>query len=158
MYTIFAELLRKNNVTVADVSRATGINQSTFSNWKARNNLLSGKNAKLVADYFHVSVDYLMTGNSENSHLETSETKIDAFEKLMNSMGWIVDDANSTYEKVIIEKSGLKLETDLDTIEDIAEKTAQFVNNALLEVIQKKLSSDFIYPESNVKSSDSKVS
>lgn len=62
MYEVFLKLLAKKGVTTADVSRATGINQSTFANWKKRNNLLSGKNAKLVADYFDVSVDFLMTG------------------------------------------------------------------------------------------------
>ena len=60
MYERFEELLRKNGVSVADIVRATGINHSTLSNWKKRNNLISGKNAKLIADYFNVSVDYLM--------------------------------------------------------------------------------------------------
>lgn len=62
MYSIFETLLERDHVTVADVSRATGINQSTLSNWKRRNNLISGKNAQLIADYFGVSVDYLMNG------------------------------------------------------------------------------------------------
>ena len=60
MYSIFEMLLKKNGVSVADVSRATGISQSTLSNWKKRNNFLTAKNAKLIADYFGVSVDFLM--------------------------------------------------------------------------------------------------
>lgn len=60
MYSIFERLLKERGVTVADVCRATGIRQSTMSNWKARNNKLSAKNAELVADFFNVSVDYLM--------------------------------------------------------------------------------------------------
>lgn len=59
MYSIFLELLALRGVTVADVSRATGISQSTFSNWKQRNNMLSAKNARLVAEYFGVTVSYL---------------------------------------------------------------------------------------------------
>lgn len=62
MYEIFLYLLAQKGVTTADVSKATGINQSTFANWKKRRNCLSAKNARLVADYFGVSVDYLMTG------------------------------------------------------------------------------------------------
>lgn len=60
MYDIFERLLGERGATVADVCRATGIRQSTLSNWKKRNNKLSAKNAELIADYFGVSVDFLM--------------------------------------------------------------------------------------------------
>ena len=63
MYSVFENLLKLHGVTVADVSKATGIRQSTLSNWKKRNNLISAKYARIIADYFGVSVDYLMTGN-----------------------------------------------------------------------------------------------
>ncbi len=65
MYDIFERLLQMNGVTTADVCKATGIGQSTMSNWKNRRNLISGKNAQLIADYFNVSVDYLMTGKEK---------------------------------------------------------------------------------------------
>ena len=60
MYEIFEILLKAHHKTVADVCRATGINQSTLSNWKKRRNLLAPKNAQLIADYFGVTLDYLM--------------------------------------------------------------------------------------------------
>ena len=62
MYEIFEQLLQKFGVTTYQVSKATGIGQSTFSSWKSRRNLIGGDKAKLIADYFGVSVDYLMTG------------------------------------------------------------------------------------------------
>jgi len=65
MYEVFEQLLQKFGVTTADVCKATGIGQSTMSNWKSRRNLISGKNAQLIADYFNVSVDYLMTGKEK---------------------------------------------------------------------------------------------
>ena len=65
MYEVFEQLLQKFGVTTADVCKATGIGQSTMSNWKNRRNLISGKNAQLIADYFGVSVDYLMTGKEK---------------------------------------------------------------------------------------------
>ena len=65
MYEIFEQLLQKFGVTTADVCKSTGIGQSTMSNWKNRRNLISGKNAQLIADYFGVSVDYLMTGKEK---------------------------------------------------------------------------------------------
>ena len=65
MYEVFEQLLQKFGVTTADVCKTTGIGQSTMSNWKSRRNLISGKNAQLIADYFGVSVDYLMTGKEK---------------------------------------------------------------------------------------------
>lgn len=76
MYEIFEQLLQKYNVTTYQVSKATGISQSTFSNWKNRRNLLSPDKAKLIADYFGVSLDYLMTGK------EDSEEKKNPFSDL----------------------------------------------------------------------------
>ena len=37
MYEIFRQLLKAKGLTVADVSKGTGISQSTLSNWKKRN-------------------------------------------------------------------------------------------------------------------------
>ena len=37
MYEIFQLLLEQKGVSIADVSRETGIGLSTFSNWKKRN-------------------------------------------------------------------------------------------------------------------------
>ena len=65
MYEVFEHLLQKFGVTTAEVCKATGIGQSTMSNWKSRRNMISGKNAQLIADYFGVSVDYLMTGREK---------------------------------------------------------------------------------------------
>ena len=87
MYEIFEQLLQKFCVTTADVCKSTGIGQSTMSNWKNRRNLISGKNAQLIADYFGVSVDYLMTGKEkeggETYYLndETREIAQEIFEK-----------------------------------------------------------------------------
>lgn len=62
MYEVFEQLLQKFGVTTYQVSKATGIAQSTFSSWKNRKNLISGEKAKIIADYFGITVDYLMTG------------------------------------------------------------------------------------------------
>ena len=86
MYEVFEQLLQKFGVTTADVCKATGIGQSTMSNWKSRRNLISGKNAQLIADYFHISVDYLMTGEEKeggekyNLNDETAKMAQEIFE------------------------------------------------------------------------------
>ncbi|MFR5684982.1 MAG: helix-turn-helix domain-containing protein, partial [Clostridia bacterium] len=51
----------------ADVSKATGISKSTFSDWKSGRSKPKQEKLQKIADYFGVSVDYLMTGkNSSN--------------------------------------------------------------------------------------------
>lgn len=77
MYEIFEQLLQEHGVTTADVCKATGIGQSTMSNWKSRRNLISGKNARLIADYFGVSVDYLMSGKEPSSDFLYSDENAD---------------------------------------------------------------------------------
>lgn len=62
MYEIFEQLLQRYGVTTYKVSKDTGIGQSTFSNWKAKRNLVGPEVGKKIADYFGVSLDYLMTG------------------------------------------------------------------------------------------------
>ena len=74
MYEVFLWLLDRDGVTVADVCKATGINQSTLSNWKYRGNLLSGKNAQKIAEYFNVSVDFLMTGKEIEHKTESGKS------------------------------------------------------------------------------------
>lgn len=60
MYEIFEQLLQKNGVTSYKVSKDTGISQTTLSSWK--NGKITPKVDKLqkIADYFNVTVDYLM--------------------------------------------------------------------------------------------------
>ena len=74
MYKIFQYLLDLNNVSVADVCRATGISQSTMSNWKSRDTCISVKNAQKIADYFGVSLEYLMTGKGEPKESQSGKT------------------------------------------------------------------------------------
>ena len=65
MYEIFEQLLQKYNITAYKFCKETGISQSTISTWKSKKNLVSPEIGKKVADYFGVSLDYLMTGKEE---------------------------------------------------------------------------------------------
>lgn len=62
MYERFEMLLAKHNCTVADVCKATGISHSNMSSWKNRGGSMGTKNLQKIADYFGVSIDYLLTG------------------------------------------------------------------------------------------------
>ena len=65
MYEIFEQLLQMYNVTPYKVSKETGVTQSTLSDWKRGRSTPKSDNMKKIADYFGVTVDYLMTGEKE---------------------------------------------------------------------------------------------
>lgn len=62
MYEIFCRLLEEKNLKPADVSKATGIQESFFSNWKKKQHMINPEQAILIADYLGVSLDYLYRG------------------------------------------------------------------------------------------------
>ena len=62
MYEIFEQLLQKFNVTPYKISKETGVTQTTLSNWKNGKSTPSTANMQKIADYFNVSIDYLMIG------------------------------------------------------------------------------------------------
>ena len=75
MYEIFSELLQKYGVTPYKVSKETGVSQSTLSDWKR--GLSTPKLDKLqkIADYFGVTVNYLMTGHEDSELSSDSQTQ-----------------------------------------------------------------------------------
>lgn len=77
MYEIFEQLLQKYGLTAYKVSKETGITQSTLSDWKRGRSTPKTDNMKKIADYFGVSVDYLMTGKEEPEVKETNLTPRD---------------------------------------------------------------------------------
>lgn len=98
MYEVFEQLLQKFGVTAYQVSKATGIAQSTFSSWKSRRNLISGDKAKKIADYFGVTVDYLMTGKEEPEKKDPALTPKDQRD--------ITKDVNNIISKLSSNESG----------------------------------------------------
>lgn len=64
MYEIFVELLQKKGVSANQVCKATGIAPATVSDWKNGKSCPKQDKLKKIADYFEVSLDYLMTGEA----------------------------------------------------------------------------------------------
>ncbi len=60
MYSIFEQLLQKNGVSAYKVSKDTGISQVTLSNWKNGISTPKQDKLKIIADYFNVSLSYIM--------------------------------------------------------------------------------------------------
>lgn len=62
-YAVFEQLLEKRGAKIADVVRATGISFSTFADWKnGRISQPKYERLRMIADYFDVPVEYLLTG------------------------------------------------------------------------------------------------
>ncbi|MBQ7383774.1 MAG: helix-turn-helix domain-containing protein [Clostridia bacterium] len=61
-YKKFESLLKSHNTTVYKVSKATGIAQSTFSDWKSGRSTPKADKLKKIADYFEINVSYLIDG------------------------------------------------------------------------------------------------
>ena len=65
MYEIFEDLLKRYGVSAYRVGKATNIPASTFSDWKKGKSKPKQDKLQKIADYFGVTVDYLMTGKEE---------------------------------------------------------------------------------------------
>ena len=77
MYSIFEELLRQRNLKTSDVVKATNISATFFSEWKKGKSKNPNPNTlKKIADYFGVSVDYLMTGKNNEFTIEMAQKDI----------------------------------------------------------------------------------
>lgn len=73
MYEIFLKLLEKHHTTAYKVGKATGIGASTFSDWKSGRSNPKKEKLEKIADYFGVSIEYLMTGEDSSKELSTNE-------------------------------------------------------------------------------------
>ena len=59
MYSIFVKLMEEKGLTSYRVAKETGITQATLSRWKTGKVNPSLETLQVLADYFHVSIDYL---------------------------------------------------------------------------------------------------
>lgn len=60
MYNRYEELLKKTGKTSYQVSKDTGIAQSTISDWKTGRSKPKAEKLKILADYFGVDVGYFL--------------------------------------------------------------------------------------------------
>lgn len=115
MYEIFELLCRKNGVTPYRVCKETGLTTATISNWKAGRYVPKADKMQKIADYFGVSIEYLMTGK-ENAVTEkvpelTSRDERDIAKDLDRIMGEIQkgDDGPLYYNGIEIDNASLNL-------------------------------------------------
>jgi len=57
---ILVVLLQKNNISAYKLSADTGISEGLISDWKKKGKVPASGNLIKIADYFDVSIDYLV--------------------------------------------------------------------------------------------------
>ena len=67
MYDIFEKLCIQKGVTPYRVCKETGLTTSTISNWKAGRYTPKQDKLQKIADYFGVTINYLMTGEEKEA-------------------------------------------------------------------------------------------
>lgn len=77
MYEIYCRLREAKGVKDSDVVKATGITKSTFSDWKSGRSKPKNEKLQKIADYFGVTVDYLMTGETPEEKKDIALTRRD---------------------------------------------------------------------------------
>lgn len=73
MYEVFEKLLKIKGVKASDVTRATGISSTVFSDWKSGKSKPGAEKLIEIADYFGVSVRYILTGKDKEKQPLFSE-------------------------------------------------------------------------------------
>jgi len=72
MYEIFEKLLAGRGITAYRFCKDTGVSSSTISTWKKKNSKCGTELAEIIANYFEVTMDYLMTGKNPDGDFELS--------------------------------------------------------------------------------------
>lgn len=78
MYEIFEKLLQAKGVSAYRVAKETGISTATLTQWKKGTSTPKQDKLQKIADYFGVSIEYLMTGEEkegENHYYINEETR-----------------------------------------------------------------------------------
>lgn len=98
MYEIFEQLLSKYGVTAYRVAKETGITTATLTNWKQGKYTPKQDKLQKIADYFGVTVEYLMTGKNEPKEKAPELTSRDERD--------IAKDLNNIMEKLTSGEAG----------------------------------------------------
>ena len=68
-YAVLEQLLKSHGLTVYRLAKETGISPTTFSEWKSGRSIPKADKMKRIADYFGVSLSYML-GDEEESASE----------------------------------------------------------------------------------------
>ena len=116
MYEIFEQLLQKNNLTPYKVAKEAGVTQTALSNWKTGKSTPTTKTLQKIADYFGVTIDYLMNGEEKDTEptLTKRDTKeitemMNGVEELLKQDGLMFDGNPASQEAIDSILSAMKI-------------------------------------------------
>ncbi len=69
-------MINEKNIKIADLSRKTGISQSTITNWVKRDSSPNADMIQAIATAFNVSIEFLITGKEPNTDLTSAEQEL----------------------------------------------------------------------------------
>lgn len=75
MYERFKKLCEQKGISISQACKEIGLQPSAATNWKTRGGTATVETCQRIADYFGVTVDYIMTG--EIPSLKKPETPPD---------------------------------------------------------------------------------
>ena len=93
MYNIYEKLRDAKGVTDYAVAKACNFGKSTFSDWRSGRANPGVKKLQKIADYFNVSLDFLMTGEDKTQNafgfmsLSDPEQQLVALFRQLNEKG-----------------------------------------------------------------------
>lgn len=99
MYEIFENLMKEHGVTAYKVSKETGIATSTLSDWKKGRSTPKQDKLQKIADFFNVTVDYLLTGNNEEKKERDYSLTIKEQENIDAEAKKIIEDLTMSFSK-----------------------------------------------------------
>ena len=93
-YAVLDQLLKTHGLTVYRVAKETGISPTTFSEWKSGRSVPKTDKLKRIADYFGLSLSYLLGDGEE----EGRETRIPIIGEIRAGSPIITDETLLGYE------------------------------------------------------------
>ncbi len=96
-YHIFENLLKAHETTVYRVAKATGISATTFTDWKNGRSAPKADKLKRIADYFGVSLAYML--GIEDTAYPVAEQRVPIIGEIRAGSPIITDQTLLGYEK-----------------------------------------------------------
>lgn len=100
MYEKFEELLNQHGVTAYRVAQETGVTTATLTSWKKGKYTPKREKLQKIADYFGVTVDYLMGDSEEDKVLAEDKPYFTLSEKderdIAKELEQLMNDLNSS--------------------------------------------------------------
>lgn len=131
MYSKYEKLLKERGVRSSDVSTATGIAQSTLTDWKkGRTKYLSSENIRKIADFFEVPVDYFYAASEDEKEL---------YEILKKSSGKNTEIEKNYYNDPYVQKIAEAIyENDgMRTLFNLAEDASEDDINMVIDMLKR---------------------